>query len=179
VAWETGDADPTPVRVAPLPVQKPHPPLWVAAFGPKALEQAGRLGLPYLASPIEPFPVLLANYARHREVMESAGHKEPVAVPVMRTLVVSRDVKLLARAHAGLVQQAAALAKAPAASLRRAAAADVAEWAFVGSPDEVSEAMHRCRKKLDITHLIVRVQVPGLEREQIEESLEEIARLAL
>ena len=35
-----------PVIVAPLPVQQPHPPIWVAAFGPKALAQAGRLGAP-------------------------------------------------------------------------------------------------------------------------------------
>ena len=41
------------VQVFPQPVQKPHPPLWVAAFGPKALAQAGRLGLPYLCSPME------------------------------------------------------------------------------------------------------------------------------
>ena len=42
-----------PVRLAPLPVQKPHPELWVAAFGPLALKQAGELGLPYLSSPLE------------------------------------------------------------------------------------------------------------------------------
>ncbi|HJP35748.1 MAG TPA: LLM class flavin-dependent oxidoreductase, partial [Gammaproteobacteria bacterium] len=41
------------VIVDPLPVQRPHPPIWVAAFGPKALARAGRLVLPYLASPIE------------------------------------------------------------------------------------------------------------------------------
>ena len=41
------------VTVMPRPVQQPHPPIWVAAFGPKALAQVGRLGLPYLASPIE------------------------------------------------------------------------------------------------------------------------------
>jgi alkanesulfonate monooxygenase SsuD/methylene tetrahydromethanopterin reductase-like flavin-dependent oxidoreductase (luciferase family) len=42
-----------PSVLAPRPVQQPHPPIWVAAFGPKALEQAGRLAFPYLASPIE------------------------------------------------------------------------------------------------------------------------------
>ena len=41
------------VVLSPLPVQQPHPPVWVAAFGPKALAQAGGLGLPYLASPME------------------------------------------------------------------------------------------------------------------------------
>jgi alkanesulfonate monooxygenase SsuD/methylene tetrahydromethanopterin reductase-like flavin-dependent oxidoreductase (luciferase family) len=180
VAWEAGaDETPTPVRVAPLPVQKPHPPLWVAAFGPKALAQAARLGLPYLASPIESLAVLEQNYARHRAGLVENGHSEPVAVPVMRTLFVSRDPVQLARAHAGLTQQAAALAKAPTASLRRAAVSSVEDWAIVGEPDEVAEGVRRQREKLGITHLIVRAQIPGLERAQVEESLGEIAALPL
>jgi alkanesulfonate monooxygenase SsuD/methylene tetrahydromethanopterin reductase-like flavin-dependent oxidoreductase (luciferase family) len=175
VAWEAGDgeADPTPVRVAPLPLQQPHPPLWVAAFGPKAVAQAARLRLPYLASPIEPLAVLEENYARHREALAGAA----VAVPVMRTLFVSRDAGTLARARAGLAQQAAALARAPAASLRRAAAAPVDAWALVGGPDEVAEGVRRCREKLGMTHLIARVQIPGLAREELEDSLREIAAL--
>jgi alkanesulfonate monooxygenase SsuD/methylene tetrahydromethanopterin reductase-like flavin-dependent oxidoreductase (luciferase family) len=182
VAWEAGanEADtPTPVRVSPLPVQKPHPPLWVAAFGPKAVAQAARLGLPYLASPIESLAVLEQNYARHRAGLAESGHTDPVAVPVMRTVFVSRDALALARAHAGLTQQAAALAKAPAASLRRAAAASVEDWAIVGEPAEVAERIGCQREKLGITHLIARVQIPGLAREDIEASLHELAVLRL
>jgi alkanesulfonate monooxygenase SsuD/methylene tetrahydromethanopterin reductase-like flavin-dependent oxidoreductase (luciferase family) len=182
VAWEAGAEEtdtPTPVRVAPLPVQKPHPPLWVAAFGPKAVAQAARLGLPYLASPIESLAVLEQNYARHRAGLAECGHPEPIAVPVMRTLFASRDARPLARAHAGLTQQAAALARAPAASLRRAAAASVEDWAIVGEPAEVAEQVARQREKLGITHLIARVQIPGLAREEIEASLHELAALPL
>jgi alkanesulfonate monooxygenase SsuD/methylene tetrahydromethanopterin reductase-like flavin-dependent oxidoreductase (luciferase family) len=178
VAWEAGAGEastPSPVRVAPLPVQQPHPPLWVAAFGPKAVEQAGRLGLPYLASPIESLAALEANYARHREALAGPS----VAVPVMRTLFVSREPARVERARAGLAQQAAALAKAPAPSLRRAAAAAVDEWAIVGSPDAVAEGVRRHRERLGITHLIVRAQIPGLEREEIEASLHELAALEL
>jgi alkanesulfonate monooxygenase SsuD/methylene tetrahydromethanopterin reductase-like flavin-dependent oxidoreductase (luciferase family) len=148
--------------------------LWVAAFGPKAVEQAGRLGLPYLASPIESLAALEANYARHREALAGVA----VAVPVMRTLFVSRHAARVERARAGLAQQAAALAKAPASSLRRAAAAAVDDWAIVGSPDEVAEGMRRYREKLGVTHLIARVQIPGLAREEIEASLHEIAAIS-
>ena len=182
VAWEAGAADggtPTPVHVAPLPVQKPHPPLWVAAFGPKAVAQAAKLGLPYLASPIESLAVLEQNYARHRAGLAESGFTEPVAVPVMRTLFVARDPLRLARAHAGLEQQAAALAKAPTASLRRAAASSVDDWAIVGEPDRVADSVQRQREKLGVTHLIARVQIPGLAREEIEDSLREIAALPL
>ena len=182
VAWEDGVGEgtaPSPVRVAPLPVQQPHPPLWVAAFGPKAVAQAGRLGLPYLASPIESLAALEQNYARHREALAAAPPGPPIAIPVMRTLFVSRDAARVERARAGLAEQAAALAKAPASSLRRAAAAVVADWAIVGGPDEVAEGVRRYREKLGVTHLIARVQIPGLSRDEIEASLHELAALSL
>lgn len=68
-----------PVTLSPLPLQQPHPPLWVAAFGPKALAQAGRLGLPYVASPIETLERLEANYAAHGEQAAAAGHGTPAS----------------------------------------------------------------------------------------------------
>ena len=83
-----GDAN---VSLWPRPVQLPHPPIWVAAFGPKALHQAGTLGLPYLASPMESFEVLVRNYARHAEACAQAGVAVPDIVPIMRTVFVSRD----------------------------------------------------------------------------------------
>ena len=72
-AREDGDPRGRPVRLVPRPVQEPHPPIWIAAFGPRALEQAGRLGLPYFASPIESMEALDRNFARFREAWAAAG----------------------------------------------------------------------------------------------------------
>ena len=94
-AWqgETVALDETsePVLLSPLPVQKPHPPIWVAAFGPKALRQAGSLGFPYLASPMEPIGRLRENYERHRLACNEAGVQIPPEVPIMRTVFVSEN----------------------------------------------------------------------------------------
>ena len=32
------------IRLMPRPVQSPHPPLWIGAGAPKAIERAGRMG---------------------------------------------------------------------------------------------------------------------------------------
>jgi alkanesulfonate monooxygenase SsuD/methylene tetrahydromethanopterin reductase-like flavin-dependent oxidoreductase (luciferase family) len=165
------------VVLAPLPVQQPHPPIWVAGFGPKAVAQAGRLGLPYLASPIESRDVLLENYARHREALAAADRSADLAVPVMRTVFISRDGGVLARARRALVEQAAALASVRIASMRRHAEAPVEEWALVGEPDAVAEGIAGYREKLGMTHLIVRPHVPGIGAELLSESLEQIAAL--
>ena len=148
-----------------------------AAFGPKAVEQAGRLGLPYLASPIEPLDLLLENHTRHRSVLDARTRGEDLAVPVMRTVFISRDDGAARRVREALGAQAAALAASRAPAIRRAAQAEVASFALVGGPREVEDGIARYREKLGMTHLIARVQVPGAEPAEIESALEALARL--
>jgi alkanesulfonate monooxygenase SsuD/methylene tetrahydromethanopterin reductase-like flavin-dependent oxidoreductase (luciferase family) len=180
VAWEDpDDPESAAIRVSPLPVQKPHPPIWVAGFGPKAVAQVGRLGLPYLASPIESMARLEQNYARHRDAMSAARRLLPIEVPIMRTVFISRDDALLDRVRAGLAAQASALAQAQVASIRNASGNSVDEWAIVGHPDQVAEQIEVHRSKLGMTHLIARGHVPAASREAIEASLTALAALAL
>jgi alkanesulfonate monooxygenase SsuD/methylene tetrahydromethanopterin reductase-like flavin-dependent oxidoreductase (luciferase family) len=159
-------ADGGAITLSPLPAQRPHPPIWAAAFGPKAIAQAGRLGLPYLASPMEGLPTLEANYARHREA--HTGVPEPT-VPVMRTVFVSRDQAVVERVRNGLGRQAAAM--------RRPADTPLEDWALVGNPDEVRAGIERYRERLGLTHLICRSLVPGADPQEIETSIREIAAL--
>jgi alkanesulfonate monooxygenase SsuD/methylene tetrahydromethanopterin reductase-like flavin-dependent oxidoreductase (luciferase family) len=167
-----------PVVLSPLPVQRPHPPIWASAFGPKALAQAGRLGLPYLASPIETWPRLLENYAAHREAVEASHGPRELEVPVMRTLFAHRDVRVCARVAAGLERQAAALASAGSAVIRRAATSSLEDWALVGEPAEVADGIARYREELGVTHLIARMQLPGAEERDVFEALDHLAEIA-
>ncbi len=127
-------------RSFPVPVQKPHPPIWVAAFGPKALAQAGRLGLAYLASPVEPLDVLEENYALHRASCPDPALHAGLAVPVMRTVYVARDPTEARMVRESLERESRALSSSRAARLRRSAAARAEEWALVGDLDEVARA---------------------------------------
>jgi alkanesulfonate monooxygenase SsuD/methylene tetrahydromethanopterin reductase-like flavin-dependent oxidoreductase (luciferase family) len=177
-AWDDGgDGEPSPIHLSPRPVQEPHPPIWVAGFGPKAVAQAGRLGLPYLASPIEPLARLEENYARQREALPDAVDADELPVPVMRTLFVSRDPASLAAVREGLTAQAKAMAMSPLASMRGLAGAELEDWAIVGEPEQVIERVALYRERLGMTHLIARGLVPGVKLEQVEESLREIAEL--
>ena len=171
------DSDGKPVILSPLPLQRPHPPLWVAAFGPKALAQAGRLGLPYLASPIETLSRLEGNYADHREQSEAAGVAVPREVPVMRSVFAHPDVSLCARVHAALARQAAALPRSRAAAIRQEGAPQVEDFALVGEPANVADAIARYRERLGLTHLVARVGVPGLATSALEAALDELAAL--
>lgn len=64
-------------EVAPKPLQRPHPPLWVTAATPDSLEGAGRMGVGVLAtimfSPIETIGEYVGHYRRGLERCEPAG----------------------------------------------------------------------------------------------------------
>ena len=162
--------DGAPVVLSPLPVQQPHPPIWVAAFGPKALAQAGKLGLPYLASPMEPVQRLRDNYQRHAEASDEAGVPRPAELPIMRTLFVAKDAALLVRVREQLEQSARQL---PSSRLRRGISLAPDDWAIVGEPNEVRDKVAAYVEQLGMTHLIVtRLRIGGMEAATIERSVQ-------
>ncbi len=170
-----GEGTETPILLSPLPVQRPHPPIWVAAFGPKALRQAGRLGLPYLASPMETISRLEENYALHREACPAEPPSD-FAVPIMRTLFVTREKELADRARLALERQAAALSRSRTVLRRPQSSVD--EWALIGEPGAVSDSLASYRARLGMTHLIVRPGIPDIPPVEVRKSLELIAELA-
>jgi alkanesulfonate monooxygenase SsuD/methylene tetrahydromethanopterin reductase-like flavin-dependent oxidoreductase (luciferase family) len=175
-AWrgETVTDGDEPVTLSPLPVQKPHPPIWVAAFGPKALAQVGRLGLPYLASPMEPLAVLRRNYELHREACGPARSAE-LPVPVMRTTFVTRDSGAEKRVRDELERQVAGLRKARPLRLGDAPLDD---FALLGPPERVAERIATYREHTGMTHLIARTHMPGASDRETQASLELLAELA-
>jgi alkanesulfonate monooxygenase SsuD/methylene tetrahydromethanopterin reductase-like flavin-dependent oxidoreductase (luciferase family) len=70
--------------VVPKPLQKPHPPLRIAANSPETAMFAGERGYAvFVASPINPFPKLPEHIESYRSAFRVAGHqekKEDVAV---------------------------------------------------------------------------------------------------
>jgi alkanesulfonate monooxygenase SsuD/methylene tetrahydromethanopterin reductase-like flavin-dependent oxidoreductase (luciferase family) len=161
----------------PLPVQQPHPPIWMAAFGPKALEQAGRLGLPYLASPLEPLEVLAHNYRRHRQALEEHARPLPDEVPVMRTLFVADDAAETRALRAALGEQVRRQARNFGTSPEGTASED---WCIVGEAGYVIERVAEYRERLGMTCLVVaRARIPGIAAERAERSIARAAELLL
>lgn len=167
VAAAEGEA---PITLAPLPVQQPHPPLWVAAFGPKALAQAGRLGLPYLASPMETKARLGENFRRHAEACVAGGVARPSEVPIMRTLFVSENAALVARVRERL--------EGAAAGPRRRDGVAAHDWAILGTPAQVKDQVAAYVETFGMTHLIVtRLRVGGVAIDRVERSMRLAAEL--
>jgi alkanesulfonate monooxygenase SsuD/methylene tetrahydromethanopterin reductase-like flavin-dependent oxidoreductase (luciferase family) len=166
------------VSLWPRPVQSPHPPIWVAAFGPKALRQAGMLGLPYLASPMESRAVLGHNYARHAQACREADAEVPDIVPIMRTVFVGTDAAQLDRVRSALTEQVTVQRAQATESMRARMPDSVDDWGIVGTPEQVREGIARYRDELGMTHLIAtRLRIGGIEADVLERSMRTLAEL--
>lgn len=162
----TANADRTPVMLNPLPVQRPHPPVWVAAFGPKALAQAGRLGLPYLASPMETLATLKTNLRQHEQAAADAGHSPLDVLPIMRSVFVGRG-----RREVQAVRDSLRRATRP----RPDADADVDDWAIVGERAYVADKVAEYREALNPSHILVtRLRIGGIAEPRLVESITDV-----
>ncbi len=166
IAYDEGK----PVMLAPLPLQQPHPPLWIAAFGPLALSQAGTLGLPYLASPIETLAALAKNYAHYHGVVAEHHAKTVETIPVMRTVFINnRNEKAK--------EVKASLGKSDFQNLHEPGT-QVDDWTIVGDEAYVRDKVAEYIEQLGMTHLIVRGRIPGVsDKEQIQ-SHERLLKIA-
>ena len=160
-------------QISPLPVQKPHPPIYVAAFGPLALKQAGNLGFPYLASPMETKSRLRENYHKHRAACENADTGVPAVTPLMRSAFISNDAREIRRMKERLdkeMQQAVRNSET-----NTPITAD--DWAIVGSPSFLEEAVNEYQSELGMTEIVVtRLRIGGVPTEMLAQSMELVAK---
>jgi alkanesulfonate monooxygenase SsuD/methylene tetrahydromethanopterin reductase-like flavin-dependent oxidoreductase (luciferase family) len=168
-----------PLQVSLRPVQRPHPPLVVAAFGPKGLRQAASRCLPYLASPLETLPVLEENFHVWQDHLPGPLPEGSLQAPVMRTVFVSKNEKRCREVGIALAKDALRLnAKAPAA-LARAAEGGMDERTIVGGIAQVADAIGLYREKLGMDLLVTRAHPPTTSQEECEVSLTLLAEEVL
>jgi len=75
-----------------LPVQKPHPPIWVAGNADSAVRRAGRLGLPWFINPHATTREVARQMGVWEEALREAGHPDPGVRPATRELLVAPTV---------------------------------------------------------------------------------------
>jgi len=155
--------------MSPLPLQQPHPPIWMAAFGPKALSQAGKMGVPYLASPMESLQQLEQNYQIYNTALEQHSQPRPSEIALMRTVFVSDDKALCEQTIHGLEQSASTL-KLGNTTMEKS-------W-IVGNADEVARDIQAYRERIGMNYLIVaRPRIKGLSPQCAEQSMRALAQL--
>jgi probable F420-dependent oxidoreductase len=169
-------------RVEPKPVQQPHPPVLIGGWGDVTLRRAGQLGDGWLPGPTADLPRLLASRVKVAAAREATGRPPFTEWPVSRELVL-----------ADTDRAAWALAER---SLWRAYRGEYGEWRhpfidaqvagslegvaagrfLIGSPDTVVRQIRPYVEQYGMTHLIVRLYVPGIPHRHVLRTLELLAR---
>ena len=172
------------VKPATRPVQRPHPPIWVAANNDAAIRRAARWGYPWLINPHATVPVVADQLSRYRAVLQQSGRPLPPVLPMLRELYIAQNQKT---AYEESRQYLAAKYKAyatwgqdramPGNESFSVPYSELAKDRFLlGSPADVVGEIERYRDSLGINCLIFRMQWPGMAHGQVMRQIELMAR---
>ncbi len=170
-------------RLSLLPVQRPRPPLWLAANGDEGVRRAAALGDTWLVNP----HATVDELERQLALFRAERGSEPAELPAIREACVAEtDEAAFAAARPYLGPKYAAYVAwgqsdvlPPTDTLRR-------EWDelragrfVIGGPETAAAQIREHRERLGVTHLIFRVQWPGLPHADALRTLELLATQVL
>lgn len=165
-------------RLAPRPLQRPRPPIWMAANGDAAVRRAARLADTWFVNP----HATVAEVERQLALYRAARGSEPDELPMLREACIApTEEEALAVAHPYLAPKYEAYVDwgqsdvlPPSDTLRR-------EWDelragrfIVGTPETAAEQI-RALSNLGVTELVLRVQWPGMPQRDALRTLELLA----
>lgn len=165
-------------RLAPRPLQRPRPPIWMAANSDAAVRRAARLADTWFVNP----HASVAEVERQLALFRSERGSDPDELPMLREVCVAQtDEEALAVARPHLAPKYEAYVEwgqsdvlPPSDTLRR-------EWDelragrfLVGAPETVAEQV-RALSDLGVTELVLRVQWPGMRQREVLRTLELLA----
>jgi alkanesulfonate monooxygenase SsuD/methylene tetrahydromethanopterin reductase-like flavin-dependent oxidoreductase (luciferase family) len=153
------------------PLQKPHPPIWIAANNDGAILRAARLGYPWFLNPHATLSVLERQMALYRQGLAQAGHPPPSEVPLAREMFIAptrEEAWRIARPYLEGKYQAYAEwgqdRALPGQETFRLPWEELARDRFIlGAPDEAIAEIERYHQRLGATFFLFRVQWPGME----------------
>ena len=136
----------TDVRISMPPLQRPRPPIWMAANADGGVKRAARLGDAWLMNPHTTLPTLQRQLALFSETRKTLG--KPPAYEAYRQWEQDKALP----AGESFASDFEALAR---------------DRFLLGDPARVREEIARYRDTLGVTAIIVRVQWPGMAQAQV------------
>jgi alkanesulfonate monooxygenase SsuD/methylene tetrahydromethanopterin reductase-like flavin-dependent oxidoreductase (luciferase family) len=156
------------------PVQKPYPPIWMAANADVSVKRVGRLGYPWMINPHAAMPTIERQWHLYKDALAAAGHSLPRSRPIaleLHTAATHEEAVEIARPY--LAAKYSAYAEwgqdkvLPGGESFRVAFEELARDRFIlGTPDEVIEQIERRAKILESNFFIFRVGWPGMENDR-------------
>jgi alkanesulfonate monooxygenase SsuD/methylene tetrahydromethanopterin reductase-like flavin-dependent oxidoreductase (luciferase family) len=181
------------IDLQPRPVQQPHPPIWLAARGPKSIARVGRLGYHFMGTGGAD------QQQMYDDALRAAGHRVEdfrIAQMLMVYLAPTRDKAYdIAEKHvhymlssygewmgkaSDLPTDAAMRNIPPVEQLRQPEVARFfGEAVIIGTPDDALRMLETYQHKTRFTHLVIVMQLPGMNFGDGTRSMELFAKEVL
>ena len=153
------------------PVQRPGPPVWIAASSDAAVERTGRLGYPWLINHAD-YPTIERQVALYRAARAQAGHPDAIALPMLREFFVAdtkdEAVRIAQPYVSGKYETYAQWGQDQALEGEQSFASEFAALAkdrfIVGNVEQVVADLKRY-EALGITHIGLRMRWAGMPPE--------------
>ena len=166
-------------RISMRPMQNPRPPVWLAANSDAGVRRAARLGDAWLMNPHATLATLERQLELFRRTRHELGRPPAIETPLIKECYVAPDAATaFAEAAAAIGPKYSAYRRweqdkaLPPGETFDASFGELARDRFiVGDPARVVEEIARCRERLGVTTLIVRVQWPGMAQEKVLRSI--------
>lgn len=167
------------VRISMRPLQRPRPPVWLAANSDGGVRRAARLGDAWLMNPHTTLATLERQQALFAATRRELGRPPAAETPLIKECYVAPESRAAFAEAAPFLdakyrayqrwEQDKAL---PAGESFDAAFEELARDRFVlGDPARVAEELARYRERLGVTTIVFRLQWPGMEQAKVLRSI--------
>ena len=153
-----------------FPVQKPHPPIWIAANNDAGVQRAARRGFVWSINPHATIPIIERQMTLYRSARQQAGHAPATDVPLMREMYIAptreqalkESMPYIARKYKVYEAwgQDKALTKDDTFNLPPEEL--LKDRFLIGDPDYVIQRLEEYERRLGITYAIFRMQWPDM-----------------
>lgn len=154
------------------PVQRPHPPIWIAANSDAAVRRAAQLGDTWVINPHANLATLVRQTEIYRRALAELGKPLPPDRPIRRDLYIAEDAATAWREakpyiegkYQAYVQWGQGKALPQDDRLDLPFEELVQDRFIVGDPDQCVEQISRYQQKLGVNHMLFRLPWPGMDQ---------------
>jgi alkanesulfonate monooxygenase SsuD/methylene tetrahydromethanopterin reductase-like flavin-dependent oxidoreductase (luciferase family) len=171
------------VRIGLRPLQRPGPPVWMAANNDRAVERAARLGDTWVINPHATLATITRQVQIYKAALAAAGKPFPAELPLRRELFVADTSPAaieLARPYVEKKYDAYVAwgqhRALPAGDDMTQAFEGLAQDRFIlGDPARCADEINRCAALTGATTMIFRVNFPGMPHHMVTSAMRLLA----
>jgi alkanesulfonate monooxygenase SsuD/methylene tetrahydromethanopterin reductase-like flavin-dependent oxidoreductase (luciferase family) len=169
------------VTIDPKPLQKPRPPIWIAANSDTAVERAARMGDGWIIGPHSAIDELQRQVDLFRKAWSGTRKIEKPDMPIIRETFVAKNREIAVEKARPCLEQLYRSIYIKWKQNEAMSDPNELRWAFdrlaknrfiLGSPEECIDQIKEYESRLGINYMLVRFDwTPGLPQDEILQSM--------